>query len=37
VVRNPAGEVVMVSNASEWHMTGLGYPVPTDEEGGDDA
>ena len=30
VVRAPDGRVVMASNASEWHMTGLGYTVPVD-------
>lgn len=28
VVRNLAGEVVLASNASRWHLKALGYAVP---------
>jgi hypothetical protein len=32
VVRTRDGRVLMASNASDWHLTALGYEVPTDED-----
>lgn len=34
VVRSPRGGVVMVSNASRWHLEELGYVVPAHEQEG---
>lgn len=28
IVRNPKGDIVMTSNASDWHMKACGYEVP---------